>query len=233
VLWAAEGKSAETLAGFFRQIGPEVCAQIRWVTMDMSGAYQKAVRDNLPSAEIVFDRFHVMKLVTDAVDETRRAEWRKRQGTAEGEATKGLRWILLKSPERLLAEETARLAGLSELNRAIYRAYLLKESFADTFRGLPTRDIAEESLRDWLAWASRSKLQAFIKVARTIREYMTGILAYFDTGYTNGPAEGLNNKARLATRRAYGFHGHEAVIAMIELCCSGIHIPLPHVNSAA
>jgi transposase len=83
IIWSAEGRSAETLASFFREIGPEACAHIRYVTIDMSHAYRSAIEEHLPYAKIVYDRFHVERLVSAAVDETRREEWRRTRGTEE------------------------------------------------------------------------------------------------------------------------------------------------------
>jgi transposase len=191
----------------------------------MSQAYISAVRQHLPHAQIVFDRFHVQQLVSDALDETRREEWRHlRVVDAEAaDAVKGLRYTLLKSPWNLTRSQKTRLSTLAADNQRLYRAYLLKESFADILdRRQP--NVAREKLQEWLAWASRSRLPAFIKVAKTIRLHLDDIVAYIRHRLTNGLGEGLNNKARLLTRRAYGFHSPSAVIAMIMLCCTGIEL---------
>ena len=86
-------------------------------------------------------------------------------------------------------------------------------------------------LNEWLAWAARSRLGPFVKLARTVRKHATGILAYLDTRMTNGPVEGINNKLRVIARRAYGFHTHGALISMLFLCCGGVqlapHLPTP------
>lgn len=228
VIWWKEGRSAETLTAFFQEIGPEACAAIEWVTIDMSAAYRKAIVQNLPNAVLIYDRFHAQKLMNEALDETRREEWRKSQGTLEGDEIKGLRWAILKNPWNLTRTQSEALAGLQDKNRSIFRGYLIKETFGDIYQQLHEPAKAMELVKEWLGWASRSKLAPFVKVARTIREHLEGVVAYFRTGYTNGRVEGFNTKARLATRRAYGFHSAAAVMAMIELCCSGIVIPLPH-----
>src|SRR5690606_16726676 len=89
--------------------------------------------------------------------------------------------------------------------------------------------VAAAELKRWTGWAARSRLRPFVKLSRTIRKFATGILAYVRTGLSNGLIEGLNNKTRLITRRAYGFHSATALMAMIHLCCGGIqlHPPLP------
>ena len=225
IVWGSEGKSAETLAAFFEELGEERRQAIEVVTMDMSAAYTKAVRDAVPHAQIVFDRFHVQGLVSDALDETRREEWRRLRAIdpEEAEIMKGLRWPLLKNPWNLKVGERQRLADLQGRNARLYRGYLLKESFADVLdRQQP--NVAKREMKKWLVWASRSRLPAFVKVARTIRKHLDDILAYIRWRLTNGLIEGLNNKARLLTRRAFGFHSAKAVIAMIMLCCTGLDL---------
>lgn len=233
VIWVGEGKGADTLASFFKEIGPEACARIRHAAIDMSAAYEKAILEYLPNATLVFDRFHVQKLVSEAVDSVRREEWQRLRGTTQGDAIKHSRWALLKNPWNLTQRQGEKLANLQSSNERLYRAYLLKESFAGIYGDLPSTAEASTRLDKWLAWASRSKLEPFQKLARTIRRHRNGILAFFETGYTNGLTEGMNNKARLATRRAYGFHRVQAVMAMIELCCGGIQIPIPHLPAVA
>lgn len=223
IIWAKEGKSAETFAAFFADLGPERCKAITLVSMDMSEAYIQTARSHVPQAQIVFDRFHVQRMVSDAVDQTRREEWRRLKEISQEAANeiKGLRWPLLKNPWNLTPLQDNRLSELQKENEKLYRAYLLKESFAGILdRRQP--NVAREKLKDWLSWASRSRLPGFVKAARTIRKHLEDIIAYVRFRFTNAVAEGLNNKVRLLTRRAYGFHSAGAVISMIMLCCTGI-----------
>jgi transposase len=226
IVWAQKGKNADTLKAFFKELGEERCSAIEVVTMDMSEAYINAVQEKVPQAQIVFDRFHVQKLVNEALDETRREEWRRvRELDDEEEAknVKGLRWSLLKNPWNLTPNQEDRLSTLQKDNKRLYRAYLLKESFADILdRRQP--NVVREKMEDWLSWASRSRLPEFVKVARTIRKHLDDILAYIRWGVTNGIVEGLHNKVRVITHRAYGFHSASALIAMIMLCCTNIHL---------
>ncbi len=228
VVWAAEGKSSETLKAFFRLLGPERCEKIKNVTIDMSKAYIKAVEDSLPSAEVTFDRFHVQRLVSEAVDEVRRSIVRALDGTEDAKAIKKTRFVLLKKPKDLSRRERRKLNEVQQTNVRLYRAYLLKETLAHALDYLQPKR-AEKALRDWLAWASRSKLEPFVKAARTIRSHFDGVLAYIKTRLTNGLAEGLNNKTRMVARRAFGFHSAKALISMIQLICGGITLdpPLP------
>jgi transposase len=228
VVWVGEGKSAESLRAFFEELGPARIQKLTHITMDMSGAFIAAIDEHAPQAVKVFDRFHVHRLASDAVDAVRRAEVREVAGTEKAKSLKSTRWALLKSPWNMEAREEQKLADVQKTNRRIYRAYLLKESLA---RCLDYRQHcrASKHMEGWIAWASRSKLKPFVKLARTVKKLKNGILAYISTRLSNGLTEGLNNKTRLITRRAYGFHSARALASMIHLCCGGILLapPLP------
>ena len=175
----------------------------------------------------------MQKLVNEALDETRRAEWRRLRGMDAAEATtvKGLRWPLLKNPWNLTRTQAQRLSTLQRDNGRLYRAYLLKETFADIL-GRRQPKVVTAKLTEWLSWASRSRLPRFVKVARTIRTHLTDIVAYIRWGGTNGIVEGLHNKVRVITRRAFGFHSAAALIGMIMLCCTNIELPPPRLSLA-
>jgi|KBSSwiStaDraftv2_1062776.scaffolds.fasta_scaffold339617_1 transposase len=228
VVWAAPGHSAEALEGFFKELGPERSSKIEEVTIDMSAAYKTALEQCVPQAKVIFDRFHVQRLATDAVDEVRRSLMRELDEGEERRAVKRSRFVLLKNPWNLRISEKAKLRTIERKNRGLYRAYLLKETLAAALDyRQPKR--ATEALTAWLAWASRSKLAPFLKASRTIRKHFDGILAYVKGRLTNGFAEGINNKLRMVTRRAFGFHSAEALIAMLFLTAGGITLdpPLP------
>ena len=228
VVWAAAGRSAETLGAFFDALGDERCAKLECVTMDMAGGYIKAVEERLPEAQIVFDRFHVQRLASNALDEVRREQLREIRGTEEGRELFRSRFALLKNPWNLTRRETEKLRDVQRTNASLYRAYLLKETLAQALDYKQTWR-AKRALREWLAWASRSKLPPFVKAARTIRNHFDRILAYVRERLTNGIVEGFNNKLRMIARRAYGYHSPPPLIAMLYLCSGGIVLdpPLP------
>jgi transposase len=231
VVWVGEGKGEKTLQKFFDELGPERSQALTHVSMDLGAAYQAAVEARAPQAQKVFDRFHVQKLASEAVDTVRRQEVGLLGGAAEGRALKKSRWALLKNPWNLTQRQGQKLSEVARTNKRLYRAYLLKESLA---KGLDYRQPgrAEQHLDGWAQWASHSKLKPFVKLSRTIRRFKEGILAYISTGLSNGLVEGLNNTIRLITRRAFGFHSAEALTAMIHLCCGGLSLtpPLPVPN---
>jgi transposase len=227
IVWCAPGRNAETLRGFFDLLG-ERKSSIRAVSIDMSGGYEKAIREAIPHAEVCFDPFHVIRLAQRAVDQVRRDEWNthERSQTPTGKWIKGTRWSLLKAPEKQNASQLALLAEVQHANRSLYRAFLLKEELRLLYQ-LESPRKAPEHLDAWLAWASRSKLEPFVKLARTIRLHRHGILAAIRLDLTNGRLEGLNSRIRLISHRSFGFHSAAPLIALVYLCCAGITIQLP------
>jgi len=225
IVWCSPGRNAQTLQAFFDELG-ERRHTIKAVSIDMSGGYEKAITQSLPGAEVCFDPFHVVRLAQRAVDQVRRDEWNahERSHTPTGKWIKGTRWSLLKAPEKQTAKQLALLAEVQNANRSLYRAFLLKEELRLLYQSPQS---APEHLDAWLAWASRSKLDPFIKLARTIRLHRGGILAAIRLGLTNGRLEGLNSRIRLISHRSFGFHSAAPLIALVYLCCSGIMIELP------
>jgi transposase len=226
VVWAAPGKDKHTVLRFFAELGPERTAAVETITMDLSGAFKTAVAEAAPHARVVFDRFHVQRLAHDALDTVRRQQWRAADAE-DKDAIKGTRFALQKNPWNLTQSEHEKLTGVQRSNKPLYRAYLLKETLADILDRRQVH-VARTKLDEWLAWALRSRLAPFRKLARTIKAHADGILAYVATGLSNGRAEGLNGKVRTITRRAYGFHGPWSLVALIFLCCSGIVVTMPH-----
>jgi transposase len=193
--------------------------------MDMCAPYIAEVKQRCPQATIAFDPFHVVKLANEAVHEVRRSEQRQRKGTDAADVLKGSRWALLKAPDNLTDSERVKLNEVIQINRRVYRAYLLKEELRALYQC--TAATAQRHLEAWLGWASRSKLRPFVKLARTLRGYQEGIMAALRTGLSNARLEGLNNKIGVIKRRAYGFHSPEALIGMVYLCCADVHVELP------
>src|ERR1700728_5218052 len=119
--------------------------------------------------------------------------------------------------------EQGKLSDVQRTNRPLYRAYLLKETLATILDGAQV-NVARDKLLDWIAWANRSQLPPFRKVAGTIKKHIEGIVPYVATGLSSGRSEGLNGKIRTITRRSFGFHSATSLIALITLCCGGINL---------
>jgi transposase len=227
IVWTAPGRNYATLQAFFAELG-ERRHSIKAVSIDMSGGYEKAIREAVPDAQVAFDPFHVCRLASRATDRVRRDEWNthERSHTPTGRWVKSTRWSLLKAPERQTIRQLATLSEVQHHNRRLYRAFLLREELRLLYH-LPDPALAPAHLDAWLTWASRSRLRPFIRLARTIRRHRDGILAAIELGVTNGRLEGLNSRIRLISHRSFGFHSADPLIALIYLCCSGITIDLP------
>lgn len=224
-IWGEDGASSETLGKFFQMLGPERCASIKLVSLDMDAGYIKAITEHLPHATIAYDPFHVTQLVNEALDEVRRAEVRDADPD-EAQGVKGLRHALRKNPWNLKRGEARRLRELETTNRRVYRAYLLKESLLQAYRYVYPRR-AEEHLRKTITWALRSKLKPFQRVARTLRQRFDGVMAAIRNGISNARLEATCRHFRALSARAYGFQSAHALIALGFLYCGNIDINLP------
>jgi len=223
VVWTGKGRSAEVLKGFFELLGPEGRASIATVTVDLAGSFTKAITDAVPEATICYDRFHVQKLASEAVDQVRRAEVNQAEDAGTGKEIKHSRFALLRNPWNLTKKDEEKLSVIQDTNQRLYRAYLLKEALRDAL-DCPQPESAMRKLREWLAWACRSKLKPFVRVAKTVRTHLSGVAAYLLSRLTNGFTEGINNRIRMIARRAFGFHSAEALSSMIFLNCGGIQL---------
>ncbi len=228
VIWATKGRSKDTLMTFFTALGDERCAALEFVTCDGAEWIHTVVSEKAPNATVCLDTFHVVKWATDAVDETRRAEWNtlRREGSAAGaKEVKGLRWLLLGNWENLTRLQRKELRALERANARIHRAWRLKEELRDIFKkGIIA---ARRALDRWLAAASRSKLEHFVKLARTIRGFRDKIEATIKFGFTNGLAESNNASIGRIRANARGFYNAESFITMVMLDRAGLAPELP------
>jgi transposase len=220
VVFVGDGKGVEALKPFWRRVR-RAHAKIKAVATDMSKAYIRAVRDNLPRAVHVFDHFHVIKLFNDKLSAFRRELYHQADSDAERKILKGTRWLLLKNPENLDSDrnEQQRLQDALELNAPLATAYYLKEDLRQIWSQDFKRD-ARRVLHDWLARARASGVRMLIQFADTLEEHQEGILAYYDYPISTGPLEGTNTKIQAMKRQAYGFRDHE----FFKLKILGIHL---------
>jgi transposase len=237
-VWGKAGKDTATLDAFFDELGTERSGQIEAVSMDMGSAFNKSVRaeGHAPKAVICIDPFHAVKRVGEALDVERRKAWNElRHGgdPAAAKKFKGARWALLKKPKDLTDDQAATLRKLKRRGGDVWRAYTLKEAFRAIFAGDLTADAVEELIDRWISRASRSRLPAFVKVAKTIRKFRDGLLAAIKLKINNGRAEGLNNVVRLIIHRARGFHSADAALALVMLSCGPITLRLPYERPRA
>jgi transposase len=173
---------------------------IKQVSCDMSPAFIKGVKENMPEAEITFDKFHIIKLINEAVDQVRREE---------GSYTpllKGTRYIFLKNESNLTAKQKITKEKLSMVNLKLksVRALQIREAFQRIYTAENTEEF-EGLLNHWYYWATHSQLAPIIKVAKTIKRHWDGIISWKKSQINNGILEGLNSVLQAAKRKARGY----------------------------
>ena len=205
VVFVGEGKDGGALKPFWKRLMASK-AKIKAVAMDMSVAYLNAVTSLLPKAVIVFDHFHVVKLMNEKLTKLRRDLYREATDLLQKRVLKGSRWLLLKNPENLKDErnERQRLEEALSLNKPLATAYYLKEDLRFLWNQ-PDKVTAQTYLAEWIAQAEASGIRILKDFAKTLRTHRSGILAYYDYPISTGPLEGTNNKIKTLQRQAYGF----------------------------
>lgn len=206
LLWLGEHRKAKTLLGFFRWFGKERTAGLRYVCSDMWRAYLKVVAKKASQAIHILDRFHIMSHLNKAIDEVRAAEAKELVRQGYEPVLKKTRWLLLKRPEHLTAPQDLSLRNLLQYNLKAVRSYLLKEEF-QFFWAYCSAPWAGRFLDRWCTRVMRSRIEPMQKVARMLRGHRELILNWFRAkkAFSSGVVEGLNAKAKVTTRKAYGF----------------------------
>ena len=219
VVFVGDGKGVSALEPFWKRLR-RARAKVKAVATDMSSAYIRAVRDNLPTAVHVFDHFHVVKLFNEKLSAFRRELYHQACSKDERQILKGTRWLLLKNPENLDEDrnEVQRLEEALRLNQPLALAYYLKEDLRQIWSQHDKRT-ARRVLRDWLARARASGIGMLVQFASTLEEHQEGVLNYYHYPISTGPLEGTNNKIQLMKRQAYGFRDQ----AFFKLKILGIH----------
>jgi len=209
VVHVGRGKGGDSLTDFWKRLRSSG-AKVEAVGMDMSPAFIQAVKTNLPQAKIIFDRFHVMKLLNDKLSDLRRAMYRDIKDNLGREVLKGSRWLLLKRPANLdpKRKEKERLEEALRLNAGLATAYYLKEELYE-FWELEDYYEAETFLLQWIESAEATKIRQLVTFAQTLRTYHSGLLNYYDYPISSGPLEGTNNKIKTMKRQAYGYRDQE------------------------
>jgi transposase len=225
LLWVGEDRTEEAVKKFFtEEMGPRRCHTLQVVCMDMWAAYANLVRQHAPNAQILFDRFHIVKHLNEAVDGVRRAEM-QRLTKKEKVLFKRSRWLLLKNPWNLNGDQKERLSTLVRWNTPIVRAYYLKEAFQLFWEyRQPAR--AKALLQKWMSSAMQSRLEPFKKFARMLRSHLDGILPWTNLRLSNGAVEGMNNKIKSISHRSFGFRSAKNFIAAIYHCCARLPLPI-------
>jgi len=213
VLFATPGKDAATVAAFAADLqahggDPEAVTE---VSADMSQAFTKGVADSLPNAQLTFDKFHVVKLVNDAVDKVRRLERLDHPELA------GSRYVWLKNPENLTAKQGEKFDTLDVVHFHLKtaRAYQIRLAFQDLFN--QPAENAKAFLDKWYFWATHCRIPAIIDAAKSIRRHQDGILRWFTSGINNGILEGINSLVQAAKAKARGYRSERNLVTIIYL----------------
>lgn len=207
LLWSGEDRTSETLEAFFDELNKERCEQIEAVCCDMWAPYVDVIKERLPNDLLVFDKFHIVRHLMDAVDQVRKEEARELKEDYP-DLLKKTRYIWLKNPWNLTDKQRFRLSELEKLNLKINRAYLLKEAFRQ-FWTYTYPAWAKKYLDQWFWWATHSRLKPLRDFAWMIRHHQKDILNYFKIRIDNGAVEALNNKAKAISHRSYGYRTAE------------------------
>jgi transposase len=222
VVFVADGRSADTVRQFADHLEDRGgdASRIKQACIDMSPAFISGVTENLTEAEITFDRFHVMKLIGDAVNDVRRAEVKARP------ELRGTRYVWIKNEPNLTAKQSTVLDTLSSTNLKTARAWRMRLAFQDIY-AQPTRGWGELFFDKWIGWARRSRLEPMKAVARTMQKHREGILAWFESRISNGLIEGINSVVQAAKTKAHGYRNSETLKAVTYLVAGKLDLRLP------
>jgi transposase len=209
VVFVGEGKGAEALVPFWQALH-RTRANILAVATDMSAAYIGAVLANLSGVSLVFDHFHVVKLMNEALTEVRRNLYHELRDVMGKKVLKGSRWILLKNPENLRPErdEAKHLQEALRFNEPLATSYYMKEDLRQIW-SQESKGEAKASLDTWISRALASGIGPLMRIGKTLSAYAFGILNWYDHPISSGPMEGTNNKIKVMKRMAYGYRDME------------------------
>jgi transposase len=206
LLWCGPERRVKTLLQFFKEFGPERSAKLKFICSDMWAPYLNVIAKKAPQALNILDRFHIMRKFSEAIDEIRRGEVNQFKANGQENVLKRKRWLLLKRPENLSEKQTAGLGELLKLNLASIKGYLMREDF-QRFWEYQRADFAGKFLDNWATRAMQTDLEPMKKVAKMLKSHKPLILNWFKAKgeLSCGAVEGLNLKAKLTMRKAFGF----------------------------
>jgi transposase len=222
VVFATEGKDADTVKRFREDLEAHggKAEQVQEACLDMSAAFIRGLTDQFPKAELTFDNFHLMQLLTEAVDETRREEQRTHP------ELKGTRYVWLKNEWNHTEKQAETFERLRSSKLATARATHIKSVFQDLFVCDSVAE-AEPLLKRWYFWATHSRIGPVIKAAKTIKEHWAGVLRWFVSRISNGVLEAINSLIQSAKAKARGFRNSRYLITMVYLIAGKLDFKLP------
>lgn len=218
IWFGGKDRSEESMNGFYRDLGPEKSGRIIMALMDMWKAFEKSTQKNAPCAAILYDKFHVIRHLGEALDKVRKQEYFRLSGK-DRKYIKGTKWILLTNRENLSHDGKESLSMLMRANKRLQKAYLLKESFGQIWN-YRSEMWARKFFDGWKQSLKWQRLKPYEDFAKLIERHWDGIAAYCDpeNKVSLGFVEGLNNKIRVIQRRAYGLKDEEYLRLKILTC---------------
>jgi len=222
VLWVGEGRSRDAIRPFFEWLGPERCAQIQAVAMDMNTAFDLEVQKHCPNARVVYDLFHVVaKYGREVIDRVRVDEAnRLRDERPLRQVVKRARWLLLRNPENVPTAQQSTLRELLSANQALLTVYVMKAGLKDLWR--PTTAWQwRRTWRMWLGMAIHSGIEPLRKFAAKLKPYWRGIVARMRWPMHTGQLEGINNRIKVMKRMAYGYRDSDFFFLKIKAAFPG------------
>lgn len=208
VIWVERGRKAEDLRRGYRKFGDSI-KEIKTVTTDFWPAYEKVTREEIPNADIVFDRFHLSRILNRKVEEERRAYQHQLPEAERKQIKKNCRWLILKRRSNLSEEHLSYLDHLKIKNEPLYDLYLLKESFLEIFDAEKSREEGEKEILNWTEVVFSSNFKRLKAFARSVLKRLDVLLNWFDTPISNAKSEGVNNVIKTLLKRSYGFRNFD------------------------
>lgn len=204
-IFVGNGRESEVLKPFWKRLKSSG-AKLKAVAMDMWPAYLKSVVENTEKVKVVFDKFHIIKKMNEALDETRRLLYREEIEVNKRSVIKGLRWLLLKNKSRLdnKTNQKKQLEEALVINKPLAQAYYLKEELRLLWQQ-PHREAAEDFLKQWILKARATTIQPIAKFCNMLAGHRSGVLNYYLFPISTGKLEGFNNKIKVLKRKAYGY----------------------------
>jgi len=225
VEFVAEDRKTESLAAYYAQLTDAQKSALKAVAMDMWEPYIGATRDGLPEGEarIVFDRFHIMRDMTKAVDTVRKHEHREFLRAADDSPLTGTKYLWLYSDEHRPEYHAEAFATLQALNLKVGRAWAIKDALRTLWTYRQSAAV-KRFFKRWYGWAMRSRLEPVKQVAATLKRHLDGVLRFVQHPITNGVAEGLNSKIMCVKRKAGGFRNPSNFTTAIYFHCGGLNL---------
>lgn len=222
VLWVGEGRSREAVRPFFEWLGPQRCAQVEAVAMDMNTAFDLEVRHHCPQARVVYDLFHVIaKYGREVIDRVRVDEAnRLKHDRPQRQVVKRARWLLLRNKENVPAEQLPKLDELLAANQALMTTYVMKASLKELWQPGNVWQW-RRAWKAWLSMAAQSKIEPLMRFARRLKAYWRGILARMRWPMHTGQLEGINNRIKVMKRMAYGYRDSNFFFLKIKAAFPG------------